>query len=125
MLLTTHYLEEADALAHRVVVIDKGRVLREGTPAEIKHGVSGRRIRCVTGLDPAYVRALPSVISAQHDREGMVIYAGLPEEVVRRLLLEDPSLHDLEVTAAPLEDAFLALTGGAPPASDPPPSSRR
>jgi ABC-2 type transport system ATP-binding protein len=113
VLLTTHYLEEADALAHRVVVIDKGRVLSEGTPAEIKHGVCGRRIRCVTGLDPAYVRALPSVISAQHDRDGVVIYAGRPEEVVRHLLLEDPSLHGLEVTAAPLEDAFLALTGTA------------
>lgn len=111
VLLTTHYLEEADALAHRVVVIDKGRVLTEGTPAEIKHGVSGRRIRCVTGLDPAYVRALPSVVSVQHDRDGVVIYAAHPEEVVRQLLLEDPSLHGLEVTAAPLEDAFLALTG--------------
>jgi len=113
VLLTTHYLEEADALAHRVVVIDRGRVLCEGTPAEIKHGVSGRRIRCVTRLDADYLRALPSVISAQPDRDGVVIYAGHPEEVVRRLLLEDPSLHGLEITAAPLEDAFLALTGGA------------
>ncbi len=110
VLLTTHYLEEADALAHRVVVIDKGRLLREGTPAEIKHGVSGRRIRCVTRMDDASLRALPSVISVQHDREAVVIYAERPEEVVRRMLLEDESLHGLEISAAPLEDAFLALT---------------
>lgn len=112
VLLTTHYLEEADALANRVIVIDKGRVIREGTPSEIKHGVSGRRIRCVTRLAPAHVRALPSVISLQSDRETLVIYAERPEAVVRRLLLEDDSLHGLEVSAAPLEDAFLALTGG-------------
>jgi ABC-2 type transport system ATP-binding protein len=112
VLLTTHYLEEADTLASRIVVIDKGRLLCQGTPTEIKHGVSGRRIRCVTRLDADYLRALPSVISSQRDREGVLLYAQRPEEVVRRLLLEDPSLHGLEISAAPLEDAFLALTGG-------------
>jgi len=112
VLLTTHYLEEADALANRVVVIDKGRVIREGTPSEIRHGVSGRRIRCVTRLPADYLHSLPSVLSLQQDREGVVIYAERPEEVVRRLLLEDESLQGLEVSAAPLEDAFLALTGG-------------
>jgi len=112
VLLTTHYLEEADALANRVVVIDKGRVIREGTPSEIKHAVSGRRIRCVTRLDSEQIRALPSVLSLQSDREAIVIYAEHPEEVVRRLLLADDSLHGLEISAAPLEDAFLALTGG-------------
>jgi ABC-2 type transport system ATP-binding protein len=110
VLLTTHHLEEADTLATRIVVIDKGRFLREGTPAEIKHGVSGRRIRCVTRLAPEQLRALPSVISAHPDRDAVVIYAEHPEEVLRRLLLEDDSLHGLEVSVAPLEDAFLALT---------------
>ena len=112
VLLTTHHLEEADALANRIVVIDKGRVIREGTPSEIKNGVSGRRIRCVTRLDPDRIRALPSVVSLQADRDAVVIYAERPEEVVRRLLLDDDSLHGLEVSAAPLEDAFLALTTG-------------
>lgn len=112
VLLTTHYLEEADALANRIVVIDKGRLLCEGTPGEIRHGVSGRRIRCVTRLDPDYLRSLPSVLSLRHDREAVVIQAERPEEVVRRVLLEDESLHGLEVSAVPLEEAFLALTGG-------------
>jgi ABC-2 type transport system ATP-binding protein len=111
VLLTTHYLEEADTLASRIVVIDKGRLLCEGTPAEIKHSVSGRRIRCVTRLDAEHLRTLPSVICTRRDREGVLIYAERPEEVVRRLLLADPSLHGLEISAAPLEDAFLALTG--------------
>jgi len=115
VLLTTHYLEEADALANRVIVIDEGRLIREGTPSEIKHGVSGRRIRCVTRLDPDHVRTLPSVISLESDRDAIVVCAERPEEVVRRLLLEDESLHGLEVSAAPLEEAFLALTGGNTP----------
>ena len=110
VLLTTHYLEEADSLASRIVVIDQGRLLREGTPAEIKHGVSGRRIRCVTRLAPEFLRQLPSVISVQRDRDAMVVFAEHPERVVQRMLREDESLQGLEISAAPLEDAFLALT---------------
>ncbi len=53
VLLTTHYLEEADALADRIIVINKGRVISEGTPAEIKRNSGGRRIRCNTSLSPA------------------------------------------------------------------------
>ena len=112
VLLTTHYLEEADSLAHRVVVIDEGRLLRAGTPEQIKRGVSGRRIRCVTRLDPDVVRRLPSVISVRRDRDAMVVFAESPEQVVRSMLGEDDSLHGLEVSAAPLEEAFLALTAG-------------
>ena len=110
VLLTTHYLEEADMLASRVVVINKGRLLCEGTPAEIKHRVSGRRIRCITRLDPDFLRTLPSVSDVQQDREALVILAEHPEAVVRAMLLRDETLHGLEVSAAALEDAFLALT---------------
>jgi len=110
VLLTTHYLEEADMLASRVVVINKGKVVCEGTPAEIKHQVSGRRIRCITQLDPDYLRTLPSVSDVQQDREAVVVLAEHPESVVREMLLRDETLHGLEVSAAALEDAFLALT---------------
>lgn len=110
VLLTTHYLEEADMLASRIVVINKGKLLCEGTPAEIKHRVSGRKIRCITRLDPEFLRALPSVAEVQQDREAVVILAEQPEKVVREMLLCDETLHGLEVSAAALEDAFLALT---------------
>jgi len=115
VLLTTHYLEEADMLASRVVVINKGRLLCEGTPAEIKHRVSGRRIRCITRLDPDFLRTLPSVSDVQQDREALVILAEHPEAVVRAMLLRDETLHGLEVSAAALEDAFLALTSDDAP----------
>jgi ABC-2 type transport system ATP-binding protein len=111
VLLTTHYLEEADVLASRVVVINNGKMVCEGTPAQIKHRVSGRRIRCVTKLDAAFLLSLPSVSDVHQDREAVVITAEQPEAVVREMLRRDDALHGLEISAAALEDAFLALTG--------------
>lgn len=111
VLLTTHYLEEADALASRVVVIGKGKILAEGTPSEIKHRIAGRRIRCITQLDPDFMRELPSVLSVEQDREAVVITATEAERIVLTLLREDPTLRGLEISAPGLEDAFLALTG--------------
>ncbi len=113
VLLTTHYLEEADMLASRVVVINKGRLICEGTPAEIKHRVSGRRIRCITQLHLDFLRTLPTVSDVQQDREAVIILAEQPETVVREMLQRDATLHGLEVSAAALEDAFLALTSPA------------
>ena len=110
VLLTTHYLEEADSLASRVVVINHGRLICEGTPAEIRNRVSGRRIRCITELAPDFLRTLPTVSEVREDREAVVIFAEHPESVVRELLHRDPTLHGLEISAAALEDAFLALT---------------
>jgi ABC-2 type transport system ATP-binding protein len=111
VLLTTHYLEEADALASRVVVIGKGKILAEGTPTEIKHRAAGRRIRCITQLDPDFMRALPSVLSVEQDREAFIIVATETERVALELLREDPTLRGLEISAPGLEEAFLALTG--------------
>ena len=110
ILLTTHYLEEADMLANRIVVINKGKLLCEGTSAEIKHRVSGRKIRCVTQLDLEFLQSLPTVSEVQQDREAVVIVAENPEKVVREMLLRDETLHGLEVSSGALEDAFLALT---------------
>ncbi|MFZ0663306.1 MAG: ABC transporter ATP-binding protein [Acidobacteriaceae bacterium] len=110
VLLTTHYLEEADALASRIIVLGKGKILAQGTPAEIKHRSAGRRIRCITRLDAAFIRALPSVLSVEEDRDALLITAGETETVVRELLHNDPTLRGLEISTAGLEDAFLALT---------------
>lgn len=110
VLLTTHYLEEADALANRILVLNKGVLVSQGTPTQIKNQVSGRRIRCVTNLTADFVRNLPTVTEVIEDRAKLVIMASHPESVVRELLLRDQSLHELEISAAALEDAFLALT---------------
>jgi ABC-2 type transport system ATP-binding protein len=111
VLLTTHYLEEADALADRVVVINRGEIIAEGTPSEIKASTAGRRIRCVSSLDIETVRALPGVIEVRRDREALEIRAALAEPILRDLLMRDEGLSGIEVTSAGLEEAFLALTG--------------
>ena len=110
VLLTTHYLEEADALAHRIVVIHKGKVVREGTPAEIKSSTAGRKIRCRTGLATELLHALPGVVSVERSGDGVVVMSNRVEDSVREMLLRDETLCDLEIASPALEDAFLALT---------------
>jgi ABC-2 type transport system ATP-binding protein len=110
VLLTTHYLEEADALADRIAVINQGEIIAEGTPAEIKAQTSGKRIRCITTLSLASLLQIPGVTDARQDREAVEIHAREAEPVARALLVRDPSLSGLEITSAGLEEAFLALT---------------
>src|SRR5262249_56562924 len=81
IVLTTHYLEEADALADRIVVINKGSLIAQGTPAEIKARTAGKRIRCVTKLSSAHLRDLAGVLDVECDRETTVIHTSRPEEV--------------------------------------------
>jgi len=110
VLLTTHYLQEADALADRIAVINHGEITAEGTPAEIKAKTSGKRIRCITSLSTAVLRQIAGVREVREDREAVEIHAGEAEDVVRELLARDPQLAGLEVSSAGLEEAFLALT---------------
>lgn len=110
VLLTTHYLEEAEMLADRVAVIDHGRVIAEGSVAAIRARVSQRRIRCATTVDAARVATWPGVAEAVREGDSLRIVAREPEPVLRRLLEADPCLHDLEVQRAGLSEAFLALT---------------
>jgi ABC-2 type transport system ATP-binding protein len=110
VLLTTHYLQEADALATRVVVINRGVIVAEGTPSEIKAQTAGKQIRCVTALSIDAVRRMPGVVEVLQDREALQIKAAEAEPVLRQLLVSDPAISGIEVTSAGLEEAFLALT---------------
>jgi ABC-2 type transport system ATP-binding protein len=123
VLLTTHYLEEADALAHRIVVLSKGRIVCAGTPEEVKSlgsslgsgspGNSGGRIkiiRCATALPAAALLTMPGVTAASLEQGVTTITSSQPEPTLREMLALDPTLHSLEVTSPRLEDAFLALT---------------
>jgi ABC-2 type transport system ATP-binding protein len=110
VVLTTHYLDEADALADRIVVINHGKIIAEGTPAEIKASTAGRRIRCVSSLAIETVRALPGVIDVRRDRDALEIHTAEAEPILRELLIRDPRLSGLDVSSAGLEEAFLALT---------------
>ena len=110
VLLTTHYLQEADALADRIAVINQGRIIAEGTPSEIKAQTSGKKIRCITSLSADALRRLPGVREVHEDRDAVEIHAAEAEAIVRELLARDAGLTGLEISSAGLEEAFLALT---------------
>jgi ABC-2 type transport system ATP-binding protein len=110
VLLTTHYLQEADALADRIAVINQGEIIAEGTPAEIKAQTGGKKIRCMTTLSIGALREIPGVREVRQDREAVEIHAGEAESVIRELFARDANVSGLEITSAGLEEAFLALT---------------
>jgi ABC-2 type transport system ATP-binding protein len=119
VLLTTHYLEEADALADRILVLSEGKVLTEGTAEQIKAQLGRSTIRCQTSLAHSLLMTFDSVQSVHAEGAVTVIAAGDPDTVVRQLLQHDPRLVGLEVTSVALEDAFVALTSGAGPEQRP------
>jgi ABC-2 type transport system ATP-binding protein len=122
LLLTTQYLDEADQLASRIAVIDGGKVIAEGTPAELKASVGGQRllITLADGSD-AYAAAAPlrpfatgPVIPSEWDRVIEIPVAatdGLATEVVRALDAAGVRVNDIAVRGSSLDDVFLTLTG--------------
>jgi len=110
VVLTTHYLEEAEALADRVCVIARGRVVSQGSVDALRAHVALRRIRCVTTLDAGAVAAWPDVASVDAQEGRLAIATAHAEAVVRRLLDADPALAELEVQRAGLAEAFQEIT---------------
>jgi ABC-2 type transport system ATP-binding protein len=110
IVLTTHYLEEAESLADRVAVLARGRVVASGSVQQIRARVAQRRIRCVSALDTAAVGAWPEVRSVCRDGERIEIVTDAAEIVVRQLLFEDSELSQLEVQRAGLAEAFVEIT---------------
>lgn len=110
ILLTTHYLEEAEALAERVAVLVRGRVVSEGTVDEIRATSVRRRVRCISSLACEEVRSWPCVTAATREREWLDIESTAVESVLRRLLSADPGVRELEVRRAGLAEAFVQIT---------------
>ena len=110
ILLTTHYLEEAEALADRVAVLARGRIVAEGSVRQIRARVAQRRIRCVSDLPLETIGAWPDVRSVHRDGDRFEIVTDAAESVVRQLLREDTELRDLEVQRAGLAEAFVEIT---------------
>ena len=110
IVLTTHYLEEADQLAERVVVVDRGVVIADAAPEAIKSQVAGRRIRFrAPDLTPETFAGLP--VRGLELGEGRArMLSNEPEEVLRALFGRGVEIRELEVAGADLEEAFLSLT---------------
>ena len=112
ILLTTHYLEEADALADRVAVIDHGHIVAEGTPEQLRGRVAGKKVTfTAAGLAEEDFKGLP-VGSLRISGGQVAALTNDPEGLLRVLFARGVAIADLEVTGAGLEEAVLALTGG-------------
>jgi ABC-2 type transport system ATP-binding protein len=110
VIFATHYLEEADAYADRVVFVRRGRVVADGTAAEVKALASGRTVRAtLPGASEADLRALPGVESVELRGDTVYVHASDTDQVARYLLAETAA-RDLEITSRNLEQAFLTLT---------------
>ncbi len=110
VVLTTHYIEEAESLADKVVLIKQGEIIAEGSPSEIKAITAATKIRLITKIAHQDIKAMPAVRSVSYNGVATEILASKAEGVVLELLQTDKSIHGLEVRTAGLEDAFLALT---------------
>jgi ABC-2 type transport system ATP-binding protein len=119
VVFATHYLEEADQNADRVVLMAQGRIVADGPPTEIKARVGSRTIRAtLPDADLGELAALPGVASADRHGGAVLLVCSDSDQAIRALLERFPAARDIEITGAALEDAFLALT--ADPDSDAP-----
>jgi ABC-2 type transport system ATP-binding protein len=111
IVFATHYLEEADAYADRVVLVRKGEIVADGTAAEVKALASGRTVRAtLADPDQAVLQSLPGVDRVEVRGNGVVIHCA-DSDAVARYLLTETAAKDVEITALGLEEAFVALTG--------------
>ena len=110
VVLTTHYLEEAEQLADRIVVLDKGIIVAGGSPAELKALTQYKVISCCSALSDTTLLALPGVLQLNRDKHLITLHSSHAEHTVKALLLADDSVTQLEVRPVALEQAFLQLT---------------
>lgn len=110
IVLTTHYLEEAEALADRVAVLARGRMIASGSVPELRALVVRKRINCTTTLTVEEITSWPGVENATGEKQRLLITVNNAESVTRRLLAADPQLRELEVHSAGLAEAFVELT---------------
>jgi ABC-2 type transport system ATP-binding protein len=120
VLFATHYLEEADAYAGRIILLRRGEIVADGTAAQIKAMAAGRTVRAtLPGATEAALRGIPGADSAEVRGDTVLIHSG-DSDAVARYLLTSTQARDLEITARGIEDAFLALTGDTQPAGSVP-----
>jgi ABC-2 type transport system ATP-binding protein len=118
VLFATHYLEEADAYADRIILLRHGQKIADGTGAQIRSMAGGRTVRAtLPGASEAELRAIPGADAAEVRGDTVLIHASDSDSVARYLLTRTTA-KDLEVAARGIEDAFIALTGddASPPA---------
>jgi ABC-2 type transport system ATP-binding protein len=115
VLFATHYLEEADAYADRIILVRHGKIVADGTASEIKAMAAGRTVRAtLEDADQVALLAIPGVEHVEVRGDTVLVHAA-DSDAVARYLLTTTDARDLEITSRNLEDAFIALTGDDAP----------
>ncbi|GAA4606914.1 ABC-2 type transport system ATP-binding protein [Actinoplanes octamycinicus] len=110
VIFATHYLEEADAYADRIVLVRRGRIVADGTAAQVKALAAGRTVRAtLPGAELADLTRIPGVDSSEVRGDTVYLHGRDTDEIARHLLTRTGA-RDLEITSRNLEDAFLTLT---------------
>jgi ABC-2 type transport system ATP-binding protein len=111
VIFATHYLEEADLYADRIVLLAQGRVVADGPTTEVKAMVGTRTIEAtLPGADPTALTALPGVSACQVRGDVVTLTCSDADSALRAVLPAYPAMHDIEVRGAGLDEAFLQLT---------------
>lgn len=110
VVLTTHYLEEAEQLADRILVLNNGQIIAQGSPAQLKAMTAYKFIQCCSTLDDAQLTVLPAVQQLTRLSHSVVLQSNQVEQTLRALLAQDSHVTDIEVRPVALEQAFLQLT---------------
>ncbi|MDB4867490.1 MAG: transporter ATP-binding protein [Cohnella sp.] len=115
VVLTTHYLEEADNLADRIVVINHGKVIADGTPSEIKANTTGRVISFTAGaaVTTESLQALPGVTDVEWNGKRVKLFSPNTDSLIAALVQQRIDMRDIEIQSGGLEDAFQALVQSA------------
>ncbi|HEU5354143.1 MAG TPA: ATP-binding cassette domain-containing protein [Actinocrinis sp.] len=119
VLLTTQYMEEAEALARQIAVMDRGRIIASGSPEELKHQVAGRRLRVrpADATNLPVLQALMAEVLGTAQEEGVDQVTGpLAEDeqlnlVLREIAAKEIALADVSTFTASLDEVFITLTG--------------
>lgn len=110
VMFATHYMEEADRFADRVVMIDRGRVVVDGSVSEVRSALSGRTVSARLGEQSAAALAQSSLVRSYALRGGRYHFDTTDSDALLRLLVEQTSATEIEVTPRSLEEAFMTVT---------------
>jgi ABC-2 type transport system ATP-binding protein len=114
IVFATHYLEEADSFADRIVLMARGGIVADGPTTEIKAKVGRRVLRfTLTDASPAVLRALPGVASVDVRGDSVTLTCNDSDAATRAVVSTIPLAKDFEISGAGLEEAFLELTGAS------------
>jgi len=115
IVLTTHYLEEADQIADRIIVINGGRLIADGTPSQVKATAIGRTIAFTAGdgVTDETLRSVPGIAQTEWSGRRVKLFSGDTDRLIAELIRRQVPMKDIEIQSGGLEEAFRTLVSSS------------